>query len=200
MRARCVRSWSSYGLKQALPWHVFLFPFVYINLCLPVHETHNYFQGWNTTTTTSFSSFFVPFFSFLIIIIMYSSCFKPIISWHRIMLIVCTIQIRTGECCLGVHRIRSWSCYVLKRGILWQFGFSLSLFLMIWCHPVYEDHKYVQSWNPTTTTSFPGIYNNNYNNSVNKTNKSRGGNKIGCGGVIPNLNMFIVFVNRKILN
>ena len=93
------------------------------------------------------------------------------LSWYRIILIVCKIQRRTCECCLGAHRVSSWSCYGLKLGIPWQFGFSLSLFLIILCLPVHENHKHVQDWNPTTTTSFPGIHNSNNNNIMEKQNK-----------------------------
>ena len=39
--------------------------------------------------------------------------------------------------------------------------FGYSLFLIILCLPVYENHKHVQGWNPTTTKYFPGINNNN---------------------------------------
>ena len=52
-----------------------------------------------------------------------------------------------------------------------------------------------------TVAGFPGIYNNNNNNNnIEKPNKNWGEKKIGCGGVIPTLNMFIFFVNRKKLN
>ena len=113
---------------------------------------------------------FYPFFIF----IMHSLCFKTIILWHRIRLIVFTIQRITGECCLGVRRISSWSCYGLKQRILWQFGFSFSLFLIIWCYPVYENHENVQCCNPTTTTSFTGRHNNIKNNNLEKLNKKSG--------------------------
>ena len=69
---------------------------------------------------------------------------------------------------------------------------------MILCLSVYENHKHVQGWNPTTTTSFTGRHNNNNNNNREKPNKKLG--KRGCGGGIPTLNMFMFFVNRKILN
>ena len=99
----------------------------------------------------------------------------------------------------------SMSCQIMellrpKRGILWKFVFSSSLFLIIWCHPVYENHKHVQGWNPTTTTSFPGRHNNNRNYNIEKPKTIRGGNKRDCGGVIPILNMFMIFMNRKIIH
>ena len=72
-------------------------------------------------------------------------------------------KISTGECCLGSHCVSSWSLYGLKRGIPWQFVFGFSLFLLILCLPINENHEHVQSWNPTTTKSLPGRHNNNKN-------------------------------------
>ena len=120
-------------------------------LCLTVHGKHKHFQGWNTATATSFP------FSLLglsPLFLVFANVSK-IISWHRIILIVCTIQSRTGECFLWSRCVSSWSCYGLKRGIPWQFGFSFSLFLIFLYLPVHENHKHIHCWNPTTTTSFP---------------------------------------------
>ena len=99
--------------------------------------------------------------------------FQKILSCHRIRLILYTIQRRTDECCLGLCCVSSWSYYDLERGIPWQIGFILSLFLIIWCLPVHKNHRYVQGWNPTTTTYFPERHNNNNNNNDNieKPNK-----------------------------
>ena len=44
--ARSVSSWISYGLKLVIPWHFVLFLFVYISVCLPVHEKHEHFLVW----------------------------------------------------------------------------------------------------------------------------------------------------------
>ena len=62
---------------------------------------------------------------------------------------------------------------------------------------MYENHKHFQGWNPTTKMYSPGINNNNNNNRYNP-NKAIG--KKGCSGGIPTLSMFMIFINRKILN
>ena len=64
------------------------------------------------------------------------------------------------ECCLGARCVVSWSSHSLKRGIPWQF-FGFFLFLFFLCASVHANHKHVQSLNPTTTTSFWVIHNNN---------------------------------------
>ena len=116
-------------------------------------------------------SIFIIITSQIIIIIMSSLCFKPIISWHRIRLIVCTKQSITGECCLEVRRVSSWSYYGLKWVILWQFGFCFSLFSIIWYHPVYEYYNHVQCWKPNIPTSFTVRHNNNKKNNIDKLYK-----------------------------
>ena len=78
------------------------------------------------------------------------------------------------ECYLGAHCVNSWSNYGQKRGISWQFVFVFSMFLLVLCVPVHENHKHVQGCNPTTTTSLPGRYNNN-NKHGEKPNKKLGG-------------------------
>ena len=61
----------------------------------------------------------------------------------------------------------------------------------------YENHKHVQGWNPTTKISFPRRHNNNNNNNNNRENPNKTIKKRGSGGGIPNLNMFMIFINRK---
>ena len=52
--ARCVRLWSSYGLKWGITWKfVFGLYLFLLVLCVSVHENHKHVQSWNTTTTTS---------------------------------------------------------------------------------------------------------------------------------------------------
>ena len=43
----CVISWSSYGLKQVIPWHFFCFSSFILILCLPVHEKHKHSIFWD---------------------------------------------------------------------------------------------------------------------------------------------------------
>ena len=74
--------------------------------------------------------------------------------------------------------------------------FGFFVFLITLCLPVYENHKHVQGWNPTTTNVLPGIHNNN-NNNRNREKPNLNLGKRGCGGGIPTLNMFIIFMNRK---
>ena len=102
--------------------------------------------------------------------------FQNISSWDRIRLFVCIIQRINGQCYLRIRYISPWRCYGLKPGIPWKFGFSSSLFSIIWCLPVHENNKHVQYWNPTTTTSFPGRHNNNTNNRE-KPNKQLWGER-----------------------
>ena len=73
--------------------------------------------------------------------------------------------------------------------------FVLFLFLLVLCVPVHDNHKHVQGWNPTTTTYFPGINNNNNKHRDKPNNKLRGK---GFDGYIPILNMFMVLMNRMI--
>ena len=102
-------------------------------------------------------------------------------------------KISTGECCLESHCVSSWSLYGPKRGIPWQFVLGFSLFLLILCLHVNENHEHVQSWNPTTTKPLPGRHNNNKNRD--KTNNKLG--KIDWVGGIPTLNIFMVFMNKQ---
>ena len=42
----CVSSWSSYGLKQGIPWNVFGLALFILMFCLPVHGKHKHLLGW----------------------------------------------------------------------------------------------------------------------------------------------------------
>ena len=86
-------------------------------------------------------------------------------------------------------RPKTWNLLVI---------YFLSLFLIVLCVPVHENHKHVQGWNPTTTNYFPGRHNNNNNKHGEKPNNKLEG-KVFVGE-IPILNMFMIFINRKIWN
>ena len=62
---------------------------------------------------------------------------------------------------MGARSVILWSSYSIKRRIPWKLVFGFSLVLSDLCAPVNENHRHVQSWHPTTTTSFPGINDNN---------------------------------------
>ena len=76
------------------------------------------------------------------------------------------------------YMIIIWSmlCHIMEQ--LWPktwnvlvifFGFYLVLLVLY--VPVHEDHKHVQGWNTTTTTSFPGTRNNNDKHGEKPNNK-----------------------------
>ena len=90
--------------------------------------------------------------------------------------------------------LRTYLLYDLTRRSPKQHIFNFYLFKLISYLSVFENHKHVQGWNPTTTTSFIGIHNNN-NKHGEKPNKKIG--KRGCGGEISTLEMFMIFINRK---
>ena len=53
--ARCIISWSSYGLKRVISCQkIFGFSLFFLVLCVPAHENHKDFQVCNTPTTTYF--------------------------------------------------------------------------------------------------------------------------------------------------
>ena len=83
----------------------------------------------------------------IIIIIMFSWCFKQILSCHRIRLIVCTIQRIIGECCLGERFLISWSCYGLKWGIPWKyFVCFLSILFILYLPNVSKNYNHDTVW------------------------------------------------------
>ena len=124
-------SWSSYVLKQVIPWHVFLFLFVYINLFLPVHENHKHFIVWEHVVSAHWEAtalnresigMFFCFYLFTLILCL------PFYENHK--------KSCLGSCCVGL-----WSSYGLKQVIPWLF------FLFIF---VYIDFMYLCSWKAYT--------------------------------------------------
>ena len=75
--------------------------------------------------------------------------------------------------CTDPYCVISWSSYSLKQSFPWNF--FLSLFILIVCLPVNDNHKHVQGWNTTTTTSFTGI---DHNNNKTERNHEKLGEKI----------------------
>ena len=109
--ACCASSWSSYGLKQGIPWYFLCFSLFISILCLPVYEKYVHLMVWehvvsshgeptalNRKSLSIFSSFFVNILSFC-------SCTS------------------LNVFCLGAHCGSSWSIYGFKKGIPWHFLF-----------------------------------------------------------------------------
>ena len=62
-----------------------------------------------------------------------------------------------------------------KMGNVLEICFCLSLFFLVLCVSVHENHKHVQCWNPNTKTSLPGRHNNDNNKHGEKPNNKLGG-------------------------
>ena len=130
LRACCVSSRISYRLKQVIPWHFiysYLFILMYVFLFIKII----------TSLRVEIPPLQHPFlhFCFVFLLIYY---YYYVLTMFQTNLIMTQDQInclqnksRTGECCLKVRRVISWSCYGLKQGIPWQFGFVFYLFLLI---------------------------------------------------------------------
>ena len=98
-----------------------------------------------------------------------------------------------------------WEDVVSSRGAATAYnGESLenflcfSLFLIMLYLTINENYQHVQGWNSTTTTSFPG--NIIIIIIITERIQTKKLAKRGCGGGIPNLNMFMIFINRKTFN
>ena len=157
---RLVRSLSSYGLKQGISWTFFCFSLFNLILCLSVHEKHKQFRVDIPLPQPILRHFLLGFSPCLLLLL----CF-PNVSKNLIM-----TQDKIN--CLHNTKENWWALFESTLCQLMELlGFGFSLFLINSCLPVHKNHKHVQDFHPTTTTSFPGRHNNN-NNNKEKSDKN----------------------------